>query len=528
MIPSPNESPCLKIDVFDYRGANVSPLPSCTFSLPMQMPTTTCKFYPVTWYSASPSWPACKDPAIPFYPIQDEMILKIPFSASNKEGPGDFTLILPTSTIRKYIPRDLNTHLPNIPWEEWGPHGSRFITEPVGISSTFGMRLAAPVYLNRGNHSTSVVDAVRIYDFNQAAVPIRTPPPVVFRAIKQRSTPKGRLTKLKFKPAAQDTFEPTLTSKRKKGKSSKSKSCDQSVPPVPALDPNSPAVPESSDKGKSREGEIINFTSQDLLTPRISTPPPPSSTSKTRMRVAYESTVIPKGDLFENDIITQLPYRVASIPLKQPAAFVDIQLGEDTLLLCTVSVVFRNIDKILIGIRILLVLYYRSKKMKLETLFGQYISHFNNQLVLRPKFSGKISFHSSHPFLLHNIRNTNKGLDVIFVSQRAAKIAFLVVYEHRSNLKGRVSLIRAFDIRDLDFDDEVFVCYSWRSKSLRVRVILHRRASLDSSESCCGHGRCVLKVERFYRNSVLRRKGTACLLVRFPILAYVKSQMRTK
>lgn len=101
--------------------------------------------------------------SVPFHTNRDNRIYVVTILLTDGQRIRTFVIFVPASTLTTHL--SLLKEPKNIPWEDWGPMGTRMIPTPghsnVWVCYVYGMRFVAPLEIG-GSGSTSI----RVYDFN--------------------------------------------------------------------------------------------------------------------------------------------------------------------------------------------------------------------------------------------------------------------------------------------------------------------------------------------------------------------------
>lgn len=126
----------------------------------------------------APGWTPATSQKVPFYVAPGERVLVLKVSVLTSSRVLAITHFIPLSTIMDCMnsaPRIVDEDTPTIPWEAWGPAGSRMTadihTDNSWVCHVFGSRFCNAKRLRmRPSDGNAWVTRFKVWDFNQRAV----------------------------------------------------------------------------------------------------------------------------------------------------------------------------------------------------------------------------------------------------------------------------------------------------------------------------------------------------------------------
>jgi hypothetical protein len=120
--------------------------------------------------SPAPSYMPDSSLSAPFFTSPENRIFVVTILLTDGHSIQTFVIFIPSSTLTKHLATlPCDTRRRNIPWDIWGPTGTRMVPSPghsnIWVCYVYGMRFVAPHEV-RETGST----AVRVYDFNSLAI----------------------------------------------------------------------------------------------------------------------------------------------------------------------------------------------------------------------------------------------------------------------------------------------------------------------------------------------------------------------
>ncbi|KAG6373373.1 hypothetical protein JVT61DRAFT_6520 [Boletus reticuloceps] len=113
----------------------------------------------------TPTWKPPTGSGVPFYASRKDYIFSVSIRAVVDEMDGNTVLFIPLSTLLLEVERSHDVPRRNVPWDAWGPDGTRIISmqpSETWICYTYGMKFVQHVPWNNGY-------AAQVYDFNPYA-----------------------------------------------------------------------------------------------------------------------------------------------------------------------------------------------------------------------------------------------------------------------------------------------------------------------------------------------------------------------
>lgn len=174
-----NPEPSLVVVNYKAVSSEVTHITNVEYELSLQYPTLQ------PWAAAlaisvrsdpSPAWQPAANLKVPFHTAQNERLFVITLWVA--EGANIYTLLLfvPFSTVTSHLKSlAVSGRGRQIPWDDWGPSGSRMLKAPPGHSMIwvcyiFGMAFIAPQRTNEILEHPVGPKAIQIFDFNQLAI----------------------------------------------------------------------------------------------------------------------------------------------------------------------------------------------------------------------------------------------------------------------------------------------------------------------------------------------------------------------
>ncbi|KAF8134940.1 hypothetical protein EV363DRAFT_1429622 [Boletus edulis] len=140
----------------------------------------------------TPTWKPPTGSGVPFYASRKDYIFSVFIRAVVDDMERNIVLFLPLSTLLLEVERSHDVPRRNVPWDAWGPDGTRIISmqpSETWICYTYGMKFVQHVPWNNGY-------AVQVYDFNPYAarkhIKTAVDSPMPWKHLAEESKPAGR------------------------------------------------------------------------------------------------------------------------------------------------------------------------------------------------------------------------------------------------------------------------------------------------------------------------------------------------